>query len=78
MNTQTFIDDVSHRLAELLAKTPAADFEKNARALLMSLFAKANLVTREEFDVQMKVLARTRGKVAELEARLAAVEREKQ
>jgi len=77
MNTQGFIDDVSHRLTELLAKTPAADFEKNARALLMSLFAKINLVTREEFDVQMKVLARTREKVAELEARVAALENQK-
>ncbi len=71
MKTQAFIDDVSQRLTELLAKTPAADFEKNARALLMSLFAKVNLVTREEFDAQMKVLARTREKLAELEARVA-------
>ncbi len=71
MKTQAFIDDVSQRLTELLAKTPAADFEKNARALLMGLFAKVDLVTREEFDAQMKVLARTREKLAELEARVA-------
>ncbi len=71
MNPSELIDDVVRRLGELKAKTPAADFEKNARALMSSLFARMNLVTREEFDAQVKVLARTREKLTELEARLA-------
>ncbi len=73
MNT-TFIDDVVKRLGDMLAHTPAADFEKNARALLTSLFAKANLVTREEFDVQKNVLARTREKLEMLEKKVASLE----
>ncbi|MDE2343361.1 MAG: accessory factor UbiK family protein [Betaproteobacteria bacterium] len=72
-----FIDDMARRLSDLLAQTPVADFEKNARALLTSLFAKANLVTREEFDAQVNVLARTREKLAELESKLAALESRK-
>lgn len=70
MNPSELIDDVVRRLSELKAKTPATDFEKNARALMSGLFARMNLVTREEFDAQVKVLARTREKLAELEARL--------
>ena len=72
-----FIDDIARRLSDLLAHTPVADFEKNARALLTSLFAKANLVTREEFDTQVNVLARTREKLAELESKLADLESRK-
>ena len=75
MTTKTFIDDMAERLSELVAKTPIADIEKNVRALIASQMAKANLVTREEFDVQVQVLARTREKLAELEARLAAYEK---
>lgn len=76
MNT-AFIDDLAHRLSEMLAHTPVADFEKNARALLSSLFARANLVTREEFDAQVNVLARTRARLADLESKLAALEARK-
>ena len=74
---QAFIDDVAHRLCDMLARTPLADFEKNARAMLAGLFARANLVTREEFDAQVQVLARTRAKITELEAKLAALETRK-
>jgi BMFP domain-containing protein YqiC len=57
-----------------LASTPAGDIEKNLRAALGSLFAKLDLVTREEFDVQREVLARTRAKLQALEARVAELE----
>lgn len=68
------LDDLAARLNTLLAATPAADLEKNLRALLGSAFAKLDLVTREEFDVQREVLARTREKLTALEARVAALE----
>jgi len=42
--------------------------------MLTSMFARLDLVTREEFDVQAELLARTQQKLAELEARLAALE----
>jgi ubiquinone biosynthesis accessory factor UbiK len=75
MDNQKFIDDVSERIRELLAKTPARDFEANMRAMLASMFARLDLVTRQEFDVQSEILARTREKLAELEARLAALDK---
>ena len=62
---------------ELLANTPAADVQKNLRALLQAQFAKLDLVTREEFDVQRAVLLRAREKITQLEERLAALERGK-
>ncbi len=50
------------------------DIEKNMRASLNSTFAKLNLVTREEFEVQSAVLARTRAKLKALEEKVAALE----
>ena len=69
------IEEITSRLSALLAQSPVKDFEKNSRAMLSGLFAKMDLVTREEFDVQAQVLLRTREKLAELEAKLAAIEK---
>lgn len=52
------------------------DIEKNVRAGLNSMFAKLNLVTREEYDVQAEVLARTRAKLQKLEEHVAHLEAE--
>jgi BMFP domain-containing protein YqiC len=68
------LGELAARVAELAAANPARDFEKNARALLANAFARLDLVTREEFDVQSEVLARARTRVAELEARVAQLE----
>ena len=68
------LDEMSSRMSSLLATTPAGDIEKNLRAALGSLFAKLDLVTREEFDVQREVLARTRAKLQALEARITDLE----
>ena len=69
-----FFDDLSAKLNEAMASSPAKDFEKNARALLAQGFAKLDLVTREEFDVQVQLLAQAQEKLAALEARVAALE----
>ena len=68
------LDEMSARVSALLAASPAGDVEKNLRALLASVFAKLDLVSREEFDVQREVLGRTREKLAALEARVAELE----
>lgn len=73
LNTKT-LDEISARISEIIAASPAKDIEKNARALLASAFARLDLVTREEFDVQVAMLARTREKLTALEARVAAIE----
>jgi hypothetical protein len=67
-------EEIDQKMREILARSPAADLEKNLRALLQSVFARLDLVTREEFDVQREVLARTRSKLQDLEAKLAELE----
>ncbi|MBI4754835.1 MAG: accessory factor UbiK family protein [Betaproteobacteria bacterium] len=76
MPTPRILDDLSARLSELLATSPARDIEKNARALMGSVFSRLDLVTREEFDVQSELLARTRARLEALEARVAQLERQ--
>jgi BMFP domain-containing protein YqiC len=71
---QKFFEDISAKLSEAVANSPAKDFEKNARALLMQGFTKLDLVTREEFDVQTQVLARARQQLTALEACVAELE----
>ncbi len=76
MANPKILDEIGSKVSELLASSPAKDLEKNARALLASGFSKLDLVTREEFEVQREVLARTREKLAELEHRVARLEAE--
>ena len=67
------LDDLAARLAEAVPqnlKAMGEDLERNFKSLLHTGLAKMDLVTREEFDVQVAVLARTREKLEALEARL--------
>lgn len=73
---QKLLDEINEKVKAVLAQGPAADIEKNLRALLGGLFSRLDLVTREEFDVQREVLLRTRTKLAELEKKVAELERE--
>jgi BMFP domain-containing protein YqiC len=75
MDKISFLDDLQSRVSELVRQTPAADLQKNLKALLTQQFARLELVTREEFDTQTKVLARARSKLDELELRIAELER---
>lgn len=75
MPQKRIFDDISARVSEVLAKSPAKDIEKNLRGLLSSAFSRLDLVTREEFDVQAKVLARTREKLVAIEARVSELEK---
>jgi BMFP domain-containing protein YqiC len=68
------LEELSARISEFLAASPAKDLEKNLRALLTAAFAKLDLATREEFEVQAKALARSREKLAELERRVVELE----
>ena len=70
---EKLLSELAARLAEMAAN-PAKDLEKNARGLLAGAFARLDLVTREEFDVQTEVLRRARERVAELEGRVAQLE----
>lgn len=74
MTTPRFFEEIQRRIAELAATSPAKDLERNVKAMLSSTFNKLDLVPREEFDVQAKVLARTRERLEALERRIAELE----
>ena len=74
MTDKSFFDDISERINEALRNSPAQDFERNLRALLASWFDRMDLVLREDFDVQKKLLERAQTKLAELESRVAELE----
>ena len=74
MNKTNFFDDMQARINQALENSPAKDIEKNVKAMLSQGFSKLDLVTREEFDVQMQVLAKTRAKLEALEARVTELE----
>jgi BMFP domain-containing protein YqiC len=75
MQATRFIDELAAKMSQLAATSPARDVEKNVRALLSAGLARLDVVTRDEFDVQAKLLLRTLEKLAALEARLAELER---
>ena len=64
-----FFEEMSSKLNEAVANSPAKDFEKNARALLAQGFAKLDLVTREEYEVLAQRLEKLETRIAVLEAR---------
>lgn len=71
---EKFLSELSARLAELAAANPAQDLERNFRAMLSGALTRLDLVSREEYDVQLQVLVRAREKLAALEARVAELE----
>jgi hypothetical protein len=75
MLNQKAIEEITSKVNEVLAGSPARDLEKNLRAVLAGVFARLDLVTREEFDIQREVLTRTRAKLEALEARVAELEK---
>lgn len=74
MLNNKIIDEISSRISKMMADSPAADVEKNLRALLQGVFTKLELVSREEFDVQVHVLRRAREQLEALEQRVAELE----
>jgi BMFP domain-containing protein YqiC len=74
MSRSTFFNDLQSKIGQVFENSPAKDLEKNVKAMLNQGFSRLDLVTREEFDVQAQVLAKTRAKVDMLEARLAELE----
>lgn len=74
MIAQKMMEEFMAKMSEIVAASPAKDLEKNLRASMTAMFARMDLVTREEFDVQAQVLARTREQLQALETRLARLE----
>lgn len=68
------IDEIANRLAGAIPpgfNNLKEDLEKTFRAILQGALGKLDLVTREEFEVQKAVLAKTRSKLEVLEQKVA-------
>ncbi len=71
------IDELARRLLERVPpalRSLQQDLESNFRAVLREGLSKLDLVTRDEFDAQTRVLERTRARLEALEARFAVLE----
>lgn len=78
MELSQFLKDLAARLTNNLPSALQAiktDCEKNIHSILVAAFAKLDLVTREEFDTQTKVLARSRKKITALESKIHELEK---
>ncbi|MBQ5942250.1 accessory factor UbiK family protein [Massilia sp. AB1] len=69
-----FFNDLQGKINQALESGPAKDIERNVKAVMTQGFAKLDLVTREEFDIQAQVLAKTRAKLEALEQRVIELE----
>jgi len=74
MIDKRLLDDLAERLRAASRDSPAQDLEKNLRALLGAFFDRFDVVLREDFDVQRRLLERAQARLAELEVRLAELE----
>jgi ubiquinone biosynthesis accessory factor UbiK len=74
MDMNAFFNDLQQKVNQVIENSPAKDIEKNVKAMMTQGFAKLDLVTREEFDIQAQMLAKARAKLELLESRLAELE----
>lgn len=75
-----FIDDLARQISGSIPsglREMQQDVEKNVHTVLQNALSKLDLVTREEFDVQSRVLLRTRDKLDKLEKIITTLEAEK-
>lgn len=73
-NRTDWFQDFQRNVSDLIAKSPAADIERNVKAMMSQTFSRMDLITREEFDVQAQMLERAITRIAALELRVQALE----
>ncbi len=74
MNPSHLFEDLHSKISKAIENSPAKDIEKNVKAMMSQGFSKLDLVTREEFDIHVQVLEKTRAKLQALETRVAVLE----
>ena len=74
MEKNRLFEDFQSRIQQALDRTPARDLEKNFKAMVTQGLSRLDMVTREEFDIQAQVLAKTRARLEMLEARVTELE----
>jgi BMFP domain-containing protein YqiC len=76
MKAQSIFEEFQKGIQDLIAQSPAADIEKNVKAFMAQGFSKLDLVTREEFDVQVAMVEKLRERLSALEALVAEKDKE--
>ena len=71
---RTPFDELGSRVEEAVRGSPVEDLQKNLRALVVAVLERFDIVPREDFEVQKKLLARAQEKLAALEARVQELE----
>lgn len=73
-NRNDWVEDFQKNISELIARSPAADIERNMKAFMTQTFSRLDLVTREEFDIQAQLLEKALQRITALESRLDQLE----
>ena len=73
-NPNAWFEDFQKNVSDLIAKSPAADIERNVRAMMTQTFSRLDLITREDFDTQSELLERALTRITALEAKVQALE----
>ena len=73
MDTRS-LEDLRQRLGEFLQQSPAQEIDRNLRALLAGWLDRMDVVVREDFDVQRRLLEQAQARIAQLEARVTELE----
>jgi BMFP domain-containing protein YqiC len=74
MFNSQLINDLSSKINDIIKNSPLQEVEKNINALIRGAFTKMELVSRDEFEVQVEVLRKAREQLATLEEKLSALE----
>ena len=74
INRNEWVEDFQKNISDLISRSPAADIERNVKAFMGQTFSRLDLVTREEFDIQVQLLEKALQRLAALESRLDQLE----
>jgi BMFP domain-containing protein YqiC len=74
MQKNPWFEEFQKNVADLIARSPAADIERNVKAFMGQAFTRMDLITREEFDVQVALLGKAQMRIEVLETQLQALE----
>lgn len=72
---QRIAEEMQNKVGDAIRNSPAQEIEKNVRAMMNQGFQKMDLVTRDEFELQAKVLSKTREKLEALELKVTELEK---
>lgn len=69
-----WFEEFQKNVSDLIARSPAADIERNVKAFMGQTFNKMDLITRDEFDIQVDMLKRVQERAAALEEQVHQLE----